>query len=150
MSFVPEFGQYGFDLTQAVLNGAFDVHTALGSSLLESAYEDCLVYELKLKGFRVERQSYLSIRYKDLIVPNAFKADIIVNEELIIELKTVERILPIHEAQIIHYMHLSKKPLGLLLNFKAQSLKSGIKRYCFNQYVFSKNSSHSSHSVVKQ
>ena len=135
MSGAKPIEQYRSDLTQKVLGYAFEIHTALGSRLLESAYEQCLVYELKQNGFHVEQQFPIAIRYKDLQVPNAFKADLIVEDNLIIELKAVERLMPIHEAQIIHYMHLSRKPLGLLLNFKESSLKNGIKRYFFDKYV---------------
>lgn len=126
--------QYGFELTQAVLACAFDVHSALGAGLLENAYEQCLAYDLKAGGFDVQQQVMIDIHYKELVVANAFKADLIVNDVLIIELKTVEKIAPIHEAQIINYLHLAQKPLGLLLNFKQSSLKNGIKRYYFDQY----------------
>jgi len=139
--------QYRSDMTQRVLGFAFEIHSVLGSGLLESAYEQCFAYELKQNGFYVEQQIPMAIRYKDFVVPNAFKADLLVENKLIIELKTVERLLPIHEAQIIHYMHLSHKPLGLLLNFKEGSLKNGIKRYFFNQYVQDSSFS-SSNSVV--
>lgn len=145
--------QYKSDLTKRVLGCAFEVHTILGSGLLESVYEQCLFHELKQNGFSVEQQVPLPVCYKDLFVQNAFKADLLVENELIIELKAVERILSIHEAQIINYMHLSKKPLGLLMNFKSPSLKNGIKRYCFGQYAGenSLNSSHfSSSRIIKQ
>jgi GxxExxY protein len=139
--------QYGFELTQKVLGCAFEVHSGLGVGLLESAYEHCLYYELKINGFSIEQQVPMTVRYKDLIIPNAFKADLVVEDTLIIELKTIDKLLPMHDAQIIHYMHLAQMPLGLLLNFKEKSLKNGIKRFCFEQYA-KRNSSYSSHSVA--
>ena len=98
--------------------------------MLESAYEACLVYELELSGHTVERQVSVSIRYRDLVVPNAFRMDLLVDGILVVELKVAEAITKEHEAQMLSYLRFSEKPVGLLMNFALQPLaKRGVRRF---------------------
>ncbi|TWT01259.1 GxxExxY protein [Reyranella sp. CPCC 100927] len=114
-------------LTDRVIGLAIDVHRALGPGLLESAYEACLCRELELANIRFKRQVPLPIDYKGLRL-EAYRLDIVVDDCLILEIKAVERLIPIHEAQLLTYLKLSKLKVGLLLNFGAPMLKEGIKR----------------------
>ena len=116
------------DLTERILAAAFEVHTALGPGLLESAYETCLAHELTQQGFIIQRQVELPIRYRDQIVDAGYRLDLLVQDSVIIELKAVDKLLPIHEAQLLTYLKLSGKRVGLLLNFNAIHLRDGIKR----------------------
>jgi GxxExxY protein len=117
------------DLTGQIIGAAIKVQRSLGNGLLESAYEACLAFELKLLGFKVETQVPLDIRYETLIVPNAYRLDLIVNDLILVELKTIEKILPVHEAQLLTYLRFKQFRLGLILNFWAWPLKDhGIKR----------------------
>ena len=118
-----------YNLTGIILKKAYEVHTALGPGLLESTYEECLCYELSLYGLKVERQKALAIEYKGIKIENGYKLDIVVEDKVIIELKSVETLLPIHTAQLLTYLKLSKIKHGLLMNFNVKSLKEGIKRY---------------------
>ncbi len=115
-------------LTEAVIGSAIEVHKALGPGLLESAYEECLCYELSQRGVSFQRQVPLPIRYKTVKLDCAYRMDILVPKRLIIELKTVDRLAGIHEAQLLTYMRLSNVPVGLLINFHTPVLKSGIRR----------------------
>ncbi len=115
-------------VSQVILDAAFRVHTALGSGLLESAYEHCLWYELNKQSVRVDRQLLLPIHYDGLKIDAGYRLDLLVEQCVIIEIKAVERLLPIHEAQLLTYLKLAEKPLGLLINFNVRSLKNGIKR----------------------
>lgn len=117
------------DLTGLILNKAYEVHSALGPGLLESAYEECLCFELASYGLKVERQKALPVIYKSIRMDAGYRLDILVNDTVIIELKAVEELLPIHTAQLLTYMKLSHKRYGLLINFNVKSLKEGIKRY---------------------
>ena len=118
-----------FDLTGIKLKKAYEVHTALGPGLLECTYEECLCYELALYGLKVERQKTLPIEYKGIKIENGYRLDIVVEDKVVIELKSVETLLPIHSAQLLTYPKLSKIKHGLLINFNVKSLKEGIKRY---------------------
>ena len=118
-----------YDLTGIILKKAYEVHTALGPGLLESTYEECLCYELSLYGLKVERQKTLPIEYKGIKIENGYRLDIVVEDKVVIELKSVETLLPIHSAQLLTYLKLSKIKHGLLINFNVKSLKEGIKRY---------------------
>ena len=111
-----------------VVDSAFAVHRSLGPGLLESVYEQCLAYELQSRGHKTERQVALPVVYRDVRLEAGFRIDILVNDLVIIELKTVERLLPIHEAQLLTYLKLSGKRLGLLLNFNVPLIKEGIRR----------------------
>jgi GxxExxY protein len=111
-----------------VIEAAMRVHSALGPGLLESAYEACLLHELRKRGFKVLSQLTLPLHYDGLAIDAGYRIDIMVEDRVIVELKAVEKILPIHEAQIISYLKLSNKQLGLLINFNVVHLKNGIKR----------------------
>lgn len=115
-------------LSKDILDTAFYIHTKLGPGLLESVYEDCLFYFLKKKGISVERQKAFSISLDGFAIPTQVKLDLLVEDSVILELKAVERILPVHEAQLHTYLKLTGKPLGLIINFNTRSLKDGIKR----------------------
>lgn len=112
-----------------ILDSAIEVHRNLGPGLLESIYEICLEKELKLRNVSVERQVYLPVSYKNEILELNFRLDMLVENEIIIELKTVEELLPVHQAQILSYMKLANKKLGLLINFNEALVKNGFKRF---------------------
>ena len=111
-----------------IVNAAFEVHSELGPGLLESVYEICLVEELKERGLTVERQVKLPVVYKDKILQKEFIIDILVEKCVIIELKAVEMLLPVHEVQTLTYMKLADMKLGYLINFNVPLIKQGIKR----------------------
>jgi GxxExxY protein len=115
-------------LTAKIIGLAIEVHRALGPGLLESAYEECLCFELRETRIQFRRQVPLPIVYKSVTLDCAYRADLIVESALIVELKTVERLLPLHEAQLLTYMRISGIHTGLLLNFNAPTLRQGIKR----------------------
>lgn len=117
---------------EKILDSAFKIHKEYGPGLLENAYEHLLIYELnKNDGFKIERQKLLPIIHENTQIDAGYRLDILVNDCVIIELKCVEKILPIHEAQLLTYLKLSKIKLGLILNFKTTLLKDGIKRLIF-------------------
>lgn len=115
-------------LSKHALDSAFKVHKELGQGLLESVYETCLFYELKKLGLKVEKQVKLPIIYDGIKLDADLRLDIWLDKKLIIEVKSVERILPVHEAQLLTYLKMTKNRLGLLLNFNVPLLKQGIKR----------------------
>lgn len=127
-----EHGEHGEilhrELSDRVLDCAFSVHRALGPGLLESAYEACLTYELRKRGMHVERQKELSVIYEEVMIECGFRADLIVENSIIVELKTVGQMAPIHHAQLMTYLRLTGLRLGLLINFNVKLLKDGIKR----------------------
>ena len=116
------------DLSKKVIGAAIEVHRVLGPGLLESAYEECLAFELGKLAVIVERQVRLPIRYKDLIIDDAYRIDLIVERELILEVKCVDELEPVHTAQLLTYLKMSGARLGLILNFKAEVMKLGVKR----------------------
>jgi len=116
-------------LTGKVIECAIEVHRALGPGLLESAYEECLCYELSAAGMRFRRQVPLPLTYKQVKLDCGYRLDVIVEGNLVVELKTVESILPIHEAQMLTYLRLSGIRTGLLLNFSVPVLRDGIRRF---------------------
>ncbi|WP_316975651.1 GxxExxY protein [Shumkonia mesophila] len=116
-------------LTEKIIGAAIEVHRHLGPGLLESAYQECLCQELARGGLTVKRQVVLPIAYKGVQVEPGFRVDMIVEDNVLLELKAVERILPIHEAQVLTYLKLSGIRTGLLMNFNAMPLKNGIKRF---------------------
>ena len=116
------------DLSYQILGCAFKVHTNLGPGLLESAYETCMVHELIKKGFNVERQKILPLIYDGLKLDAGYRIDIIVNNRVLLEIKSVSEVAPIHTAQVITYLKLSGIQLGLLLNFNVKDMKDGIHR----------------------
>jgi len=116
------------EVTGAIVDAAMDVHTSLGPGLLESAYEACLEYELVNRGYAVTRQMELPVVYREKTINVGYRIDLLVEAQVIVELKSVERVLPIHEAQLLSYLKLSDKKIGLLINFNVTRLKHGIKR----------------------
>jgi len=119
-------------LSRHVIGAAIDVHREIGPGLLESAYEECLCYELLQKGLKFQRQVEVPVNYKEVKLNCGYRVDILVEDVLILELKTVDRIHPIHEAQLLTYLKLMDKKLGLLINFNVPVLKVGIKRIVNN------------------
>lgn len=117
------------DITGQIVDAAMKVHTALGLGLLESAYEACLAHELKKRGFSIERQKEMPVEYDGILIDIGYRLDLLVNDKVVVELKAVSEVAPIHEAQILSYLKLGKKPIGLLINFNVQRLKDGIKRF---------------------
>lgn len=117
------------NLTHEILDSAYKVHTALGPGLLESAYQACLCYELKKKGFKVESEKPLPLVYEEVKLDCGYRIDLLVENRVVIELKTADRFTDVHQAQILTYMKLSKIKYGLLINFNVKSLKDGIKRF---------------------
>ncbi len=116
------------DLTYAVRGAGFKVHTALGPGLLESTYEKCLAIELRHQGLSVQRQCMLPLIYRNTIIENAYRIDLLVEGKLIIELKSVSELTPIDTAQLLTYMKLANVQLGLLMNFNVTHLRDGIRR----------------------
>jgi GxxExxY protein len=116
-------------LTERVIGLAISVHRALGPGLLESAYEECLCFELREAGFPVARQAPLPIEYKGIRLDCGYRLDIMLGRDLILEIKAVEKLLPIHEAQILTYLRLSRVRTGLLINFNSVVLKDGLRRF---------------------
>ena len=116
------------DLSNQVIGAAIDVHKILGPGLLESVYQKCLAYELTERKLTFSTEQNLPIKYKSLTFKDAYRTDFIVNDTLIVELKAVEAILPLHKAQLLSYLKLSGNKLGLLINFNVPVLKQGISR----------------------
>ena len=115
-------------LTGDIIGAAIEVHRALGPGLLESAYELCLMYELRLRRLNVEHQKPLPIFYKDVILDCGYRLDIVVENQVIVEIKAVSGIAPIHEAQLLSYLKMSNYKRGLLINFNVTMLKDGLRR----------------------
>ncbi|WP_303783603.1 GxxExxY protein [Azovibrio restrictus] len=115
-------------LTEQIIGAAIEVHRALGPGLLESVYQGCLALELGLRGLHFQSQLELPLNYKGLSLDAAYRLDLVVEQAVVIELKAVERLLPLHEAQLLTYLKLGGYSLGLLLNFNVPVLKDGIKR----------------------
>lgn len=117
------------EISAQIVDAAIKVHSALGPGLLESAYEACLNFELSKRGLKVEPQKQMAIDFEGQIIDVGYRLDLLVNDTVIVELKAVAEILPIHKAQILSYLKLGKKPVGLLINFNVLRLKDGIKRF---------------------
>jgi GxxExxY protein len=115
-----------------IVDSSFKIHTTLGPGLLESAYEACLAYELENRGYTIERQKPQSIQYESLTIETAYRLDIVVNDSVIVELKSVEEILQVHKAQLLTYLRFSKITLGYLINFYIPLIKNGITRMVLN------------------
>ncbi len=115
-------------ITERVIGAAMKVHTALGPGLLESAYEACLAYEMTQQGMTVERQKRLPIVYGELKLEEGYRIDLVVENRVIVELKAIEQLREIHEAQLLSYLRLSRKEVGLLINFHVPHLRDGIRR----------------------
>jgi GxxExxY protein len=115
-------------ITEKVIGCSIEVHRALGPGLLESAYEECLCFELKTACLVFERQVPLPVVYKGVKLDCGYRMDLVVENLVVVEIKAIEKILPVHEAQILSYLKLTNKPLGLLINFHVSVLKNGLKR----------------------
>jgi GxxExxY protein len=116
------------EIGKIVVDSAIKVHKNLGPGLLESAYEACLVHELKKRELKVQSQLGLPIKYEDVVLDVGYRVDILIEGKVILELKAVEKLLPIHEAQLVSYLKLSECKLGFLLNFNVYRMKDGIRR----------------------
>lgn len=115
-------------LTAEIIGAAMEVHRDKGAGLIESIYERCVVHELTLRGLRSTTQKAVPIKYKDLVFSETLRFDVLVEGCILLELKSIERVLPVHKAQVLSYMKLLDVPLGLLINFHEPVLKSGISR----------------------
>lgn len=116
-------------LTEKIIGAAIEVHRHLGPGLLESAYESCLAYELEQLGLMIERQKALPLIYKEIHLEQGYRLDVLVEQKVIVELKVVDQITPVHEAQILSYLKFSGCHIGLLINFNVRLLKNGIRRF---------------------
>jgi GxxExxY protein len=116
-------------LTEAIIGAAIQVHRALGPGLLESAYEACMIYELTERGIRVEQQKPLPVIYRGVKLDCGYRLDLLVQNQVIVEIKAVDEILPIHRAQLLSYLKLSGVRVGLLINFNVKLLKHGLERF---------------------
>src|SRR6202044_1323900 len=122
---------YDNELSRRVIGAAIEVHRHLGPGLLESAYEECLCHELHLRGIDFRRQIDLPVEYKGLKLDCGYRLDLVVRDEVVVELKCIERVLRVHEAQLLTYMMLTGKPIGLLIKFNVPVLTKGITRRVF-------------------
>jgi GxxExxY protein len=113
------------ELTERVIGAAIEVHRALGPGLLESAYEECLCHELHLRGISFERQVPLPVEYKGVKLDCGYRLDLVVEDRLILEIKCMEHVLPVHEAQLLTYLKMTGKRVGLILNFNVSTLVRG-------------------------
>ena len=112
-----------------VVDAVFKVHSRLGPGLLESTYEVCLAHELDTRGVPFDRQSSIPIRYEGLTVEDAYRIDMLVHDSVIVEIKAVEKTLPVHHAQLLTYLKLSQRHLGFLINFNVARIRDGIRRF---------------------
>ena len=119
-------------MTEKIIAAAIEVHRHLGPGLLESAYEECLCYELARASLRFQRQVPLPVNYKGLRLDCAYRMDLVVEDAVVLEIKAVDELLPVHKAQVLTYLSASGKQLGLLINFKVPVLRAGIKRLVNN------------------
>jgi GxxExxY protein len=117
------------DITRAIIGAAIEVHKRLGPGLLESAYEECLLHELRIRNMSVERQKGLPVIYKEVKLDCGYRHDLLVEGRIVVELKSVDNLAPIHEAIILTYLRLSGKKTGLLINFNVTVLKDGVRRF---------------------
>jgi len=120
---------HGGALSESVIGLAIDVHRHLGPGLLESAYEECLCFELLQKGIIHSRQVPLPVVYRDVRLDCGYRLDLVVDDRLVIEVKAVERLLPVHQAQMLTYLRLGNYKIGLLINFNSVQLKDGLRRF---------------------
>ena len=127
------------NLTEKIIGAAIEVHRALGPGLLESAYEECLAHELSLVNISFERQVPLPVSYKSIQLDCGYRLDLVVERAVVLELKAVDTLHPIHEAQLLTYLKLGGWPIGLLINFNVPVLRKGIKRMVHNLRETSEN-----------
>ena len=119
----------GKDITFEIIGCAIEIHRQLGPGLLESAYERCFTHELTNKGFSFKAQTEIPLAYKDITLDCGYRLDLFIEDLVIVEIKAIENITKLHHAQLLTYMKLTPAPLGLLINFNAVPLKSGIQRF---------------------
>jgi GxxExxY protein len=120
------------EISKVIVNTSFEIHKDLGPSLFESVYEEILSYELNRQGLKVQRQKEVAVLWKELKMDIGFRADLIVNDKVILEIKSIEAIAPVHKKQLLTYLKLTDKKLGLLINFNVALLKNGITRIVNN------------------
>lgn len=119
-------------VTEVIIGAAIEVHKSLGPGLLESVYEECLFYELGLRKLNVDRQIELSVNYKEVKLDIGYRLDLLVENKVVVELKAVDKLISIHDAQLLTYMRLVNCSVGLLINFNVPVLKQGLKRKVLN------------------
>jgi GxxExxY protein len=117
------------EITHEIIGAAIEVHKLLGPGLLESAYEECLVHELRLRNLRVDRQKAVPVVYKETKLECGYRIDLLVEGRIVVELKSIDFLGPIHEAIVLTYLRLSGHHLGLLINFNVAALKDGVRRF---------------------
>jgi GxxExxY protein len=117
------------ELSNKIIGCAIEVHKQLGPGLLESGYEECLAFELINAGLKIERQKPIAVVYKEVKLECGYRADIIVEDKIVLELKAIDALTPVHEAIVLTYLKFANKKLGLLMNFNVTRLKDGLKRY---------------------
>lgn len=122
------------EITSQIIAAAMKVHSAIGPGLLESVYATCLRHELQRSGLRVQSQINVPVLYEGMPLESGYRMDLLVEDKVIVELKCVEKVLPIHKAQLLTYLRLANKPLGLLLNFNVVHMRDGISRILNNRY----------------
>ncbi|RFC54379.1 GxxExxY protein [Brumimicrobium aurantiacum] len=120
------------EISSIIIGCAIEVHNTLGPGLLESAYQQCLIYELEKVGLGVDKEVKMPIIYKEIKINQGYRIDLLVEKKVVVELKTVESLIDVHEAQLLTYLKLGKYKLGLLLNFKTKLMKHGIRRMVNN------------------
>ena len=135
MSDITQFPDLGARLTQKIIGAGIKVHQALGPGLLESIYEECMAIQMRTDGLAFERQKPMDVFYEGVKLDIGYKVDFLIENQVVVELKAVEKLLPIHEAQLLTYMKLGKIDLGLLINFNTVLLKDGIKRMALSHKV---------------
>jgi len=120
------------EIARVIVDAAYKIHTTVGPGLLESAYEAILAYELRKRGLHVDRQVPVPIVYEEIEIEEGFRADLIVAGKVIVELKAIEKVIPVHKKQLLTYLRLTKLKLGLLINFNEELIKNGITRLVNN------------------
>jgi GxxExxY protein len=115
-------------LSYKVVTAAIEVHSTIGPGLLESIYRACMIYELRTSGMKVAAEQLIPIQYKELVLEDSYRIDLLINDSIVLELKSVEQVLPVHLAQLLSYLRLTNRPLGLLINFNVPRLVQGIRR----------------------
>jgi GxxExxY protein len=116
------------DLSYRIIGAGIEVHRTIGPGLLESTYRTCMLFELRERGMSVESERTIPVRYKSLTLDSNYRIDFLVDDTIIVELKSVETVLPVHHAQVLSYLRHAKKPLGLLMNFNVAVLADGVER----------------------
>jgi GxxExxY protein len=124
------------EVTGKIIEAALKVHSAIGPGVLESVYKTCLAHELRLSGLKVLTEVALPVTYQGIRMDSGYRIDLLVEDLVIVELKCVDSLLPIHKAQLLTYLRLANKPIGVLLNFNVLHMREGIKRILNNRYQF--------------